>query len=121
MYRVSIRNMVTGQWQTTTETSLAKATQLVMGLCTSWYINHNSQNVYSGKFQGMSNPDLYKRYKHAQRSLVAAWMKRFQARGTVKTIGQCNDYRFSLRLCDSALKRYNRVLVAYNSIFGEMK
>ena len=120
MYRVSIRNMVTGTWRTTTETSLAKAVQLVWGIRSENKIvdlacNRIISERIQYKFIGIDEQWNNKRVQHTQRSLVARWMKQFQNHGNIKTKYVCDQYRMILRLSDRAI-RTEHIMVAIEQL-----
>lgn len=112
--------MVTGTWRTTTETSLAKAVQLVWGIRSENKIvdlacNRIISERIQYKFIGIDEQWNNKRVQHTQRSLVARWMKQFQNHGNIKTKYVCDQYRMILRLSDRAI-RTEHIMVAIEQL-----
>lgn len=130
MYTVSILNQRTGQWQSTTETTLSACVCLTLGLVTQWVISNpigmNSQYIVcSGNItskhvlpniglcgwaeNNKSHPGFVtylhkngkKRYQHALRSLLCRWISRMASK-TVLPSDDRTQLRHIMRLSDNA-------------------
>jgi len=68
MYTVSILNSITGQWRTTTESTLSACVQLTLGLSTTWILMENNVGMTASDIVRGTGMDVFpkntERYKH---------------------------------------------------------
>ena len=121
MYTVSILNQKSGQWRSTTETTIAACVCLTMGLVTEWIVTQQNVGMTASDIVKGTGGDVYPkttaRYRHSLRSLLSRWVSSLASK-TVLPSDDRNQLRHIMRLSDSAFLAKMRAFEGYIEQFN---